>query len=514
MLCLAWLLPAGTVSAADATDHEARIRRLERLVDQLSTSLQAKDRQIVELQRRLGGPDRLAATAGAVTTADDRQQLLDSMLRDVSAPGAKVPELRQERLIDISAITNFAAGSSDSRDEEIADVLQSGNHDPQRRGFTLQQLELSIAGAVDPYFSGEAHIVFSEDEVEIEEAFATTTALPAGLQLKAGYFLTEFGRVNSAHPHSWDWLDQPLINGRLFGGEGTRAPGARLSWLTPLPWHSALSFGVQHSGGDFAPSFRGSPGGHAHGEEEQHHDEDEEELPEEVEEELHEAFGEEGIGGRPFYDSDTRTIDDMMYSLRWSNGFDIGDSLSAQLGLSGMWGRNGNGDSSHSTLAGADLVIKRAADDASLRRPRWVWQTELIRRDYEVDAFAFFDDLGNADPADDVDIDLPSDTLEDWGIYSQFVYALDSSWSAGVRYEWVTGSGDSAEEGELFDRNDDPNRGDRMRVSPMLMYQPTEFSRLRLQYNYDEADFITGGEAHSVWFGLEILLGSHPAHGY
>ena len=43
----------------------------------------------------------------------------------------------------------------------------------------------------------------------------------------------------------------------------------------------------------------------------------------------------------------------------------------------------------------------------------------------------------------------------------------------------------------------------------------TEFSRLRLQYNYDLARHLPGDdEAHSIWCGVEFLFGVHPAHKY
>jgi hypothetical protein len=44
--------------------------------------------------------------------------------------------------------------------------------------------------------------------------------------------------------------------------------------------------------------------------------------------------------------------------------------------------------------------------------------------------------------------------------------------------------------------------------------QLTEFSRLRLQYNYDRAQHLESGDAHSVWLGAEIMLGAHAAHSY
>jgi hypothetical protein len=56
----------------------------------------------------------------------------------------------------------------------------------------------------------------------------------------------------------------------------------------------------------------------------------------------------------------------------------------------------------------------------------------------------------------------------------------------------------------------DPARAARWRVSPNLTWYPTEFSKLRLQYNYDDRDSL--GDDHSVWFQFELILGAHAAH--
>ncbi|HEY0706443.1 MAG TPA: zinc-regulated TonB-dependent outer membrane receptor, partial [Polyangia bacterium] len=121
---------------------------------------------------------------------------------------------------DLSVILN-AALAGFSEDEP----RQDGGHDPAKSGFTLQQLELSLGKAVDPYFRFDASIVFSPFGVEVEEAFATAVALPGSLQLRAGQFLTRFGRHNPTHLHAWEFLDQPFVWSRVFGGEGNRGAG-------------------------------------------------------------------------------------------------------------------------------------------------------------------------------------------------------------------------------------------------------------------------------------------------
>src|SRR5262247_3465946 len=131
-------------------------------------------------------------------------------------------------------------------------ALERGDHDPLQRGFTLPNEEIFLDGAVDPYFKGVADLVFKLDEdnatdVELEEVYLTTTALPWNLQAKAGQFFSEFGRLNTQHPHAWDFVDQPIVIGRMFGPEGLRNPGARISWLAPTPFYSELFLAAQNS---------------------------------------------------------------------------------------------------------------------------------------------------------------------------------------------------------------------------------------------------------------------------
>ena len=61
-------------------------------------------------------------------------------------------------------------------------------------------------------------------------------------------------------------------------------------------------------------------------------------------------------------------------------------------------------------------------------------------------------------------------------------------------------------------RSLDPLRSNRHRISPLLVFYPSHFARLRLQYNYDDVTFSRDHTNHSVWFGVEFLYGAHPAH--
>ena len=78
-----------------------------------------------------------------------------------------------------------------SSEADVA-ALQRGDHDPHVRGFTVPNAELSLDGAVDPYFKGFANLVYKIDPsgetgVELEEVYFLTTQLLGNLQLRKAY---------------------------------------------------------------------------------------------------------------------------------------------------------------------------------------------------------------------------------------------------------------------------------------------------------------------------------------
>ena len=163
--------------------------------------------------------------------------------------------------MNISFDGMFALAASSARH---LDRVEVGDHDPQQRGFNGRNAEIALDGAVDPYFEGFANIVlkldnFNQTEIELEEAFLQTTNLPYGLQIKAGQFFDAFGRINPTHPHTWEFADSPLVNGRLLGPDGLRGVGAQIAWAVPVPWYSQVIFAVQNGRGGTAYSFR-NPG--------------------------------------------------------------------------------------------------------------------------------------------------------------------------------------------------------------------------------------------------------------
>lgn len=444
--------------------------------DQPTDSKSALDRAIEELQGQVGTePSQPSPLEQAI------RGLPQQPIATAPAPGGA-----QLQLLDISWDVLFALGTSTEKEASIQQ-LEGGDHDPHKRGFTIQNAELFLAGAVDPYLDGAANIVYfidpeGESVLELEEAYMTTRSLPHGLQVKAGQFFTEFGRINAQHPHTWHWIDQPIINSRIFGPDGMRGPGARVSWLMPTEQFSELFVGIQNANGETMSHFFASE----------------------------EFFDERPVGGRPFVDQDVRDLGDLMYWARWQTSWTTHNEEATWLfGLSGAFGPNATGPDGNTQIYGADLTMKWKPAKNERGWPFVIWETEAIASPYRSDNFR---DTGDPLDATD-DVVLRGAHLTDWGIYTEVLWGFKLRWAAGLRFEYADASGDSLDEDLTpISHNDDPFRDERYRLSPLVTFQPTEFSRVRFQYNFDNAFHIDGRDAHSFWLGMEWLYGAHAAH--
>src|SRR6266516_3355081 len=346
--------------------------------------------------------------------------------------------------------------------------IEVGDHDPQQRGFNARNIELALDGAVDPYFEGFANIVFkldndNETEVEVEEAFMQTTSLPFNLQLKGGQFFAAFGRLNPTHPHTWDFVDTPLVNGLFLGPDGLRGVGAQTSWTLPLPWYSQLIFASQNGRGGTGFSFRNP--------------------------------GDDGMFfDRITTDREARGLQDFVWIPRWENSVDLTPTQVVLAGVSGAFGSNETGANSRTQIYGADFLYKWKSSHAEGGFPFVKWQTEFMYRRFQAGRGA-----NESSPV--------AETFHDWGLYSQVLWGFKKGWVAGIRGDYV----------DMQDSKftDDLDRQSRWRLSANLTWYPTEFSKIRLQYNQDfleENFFLSGREVESVFLQWEFILGAHGAH--
>ena len=428
---------------------------------------------------------RASAQHKSDTTAAKQQRMLDSLTAVVRAMQERMDSLATasgERMategaaalpqpsapaqsgayMNIGFVALTDAGWST---EPNVGSLQLGDHDPHVRGFTIPNTEVTLDGAVDPYFKGFTNIVFKLDAqgetgVELEEAFLLTTSLPANLQLKLGQFFTEFGRQNPQHPHSWAFVDQPLVLNRMFGPDGLRSQGVRLSWLAPTPFYTETMLSVVNSAGGTTSSFRSDESSDIHG----------------------------GIATeRPVV-----ALGDMLIVPRIATSFDVTETQTLLLGASAAFGPNNSGRRSKTQIYGVDAYYKWKPASAQAGFPFVSFQSEAMLRRYGA---------AEREAADGSSTVLPGETLRDRGAYAQLLYGIRPRIVAGIRADVANGDA-AAFASEL--------RTDRFRLSPNLTWYPTEFSKIRLQYNYDDRQNI--GSDHSLWMQFEFLLGAHAAH--
>ena len=285
-------------------------------------------------------------------------------------------------LPDISLILDLGAkfssyGDAPEEGASAPSASDAGRYDP---GFGLgAELELALGKSVDPYFRLDTNISFSPDGVELEEAYATTLSLPWNLQARAGMMLTQFGRLNSTHPHAWTFADRPLMLAKVFGSDGNRGLGAELSWLTPLPWYLEIIGSTTLASGEQT--------------------------------------------ARSFYGADSLGIHspiDFQNTLAIKQFFDLSEDWSLLWGLSAANGPNSSGDDARTDVFGTDLYVKfRPITHQSFTivslQAEWLYRRRSP----------------------------PGAILQDSGGYAQLFWRFDERWGTAARYEFATPTYDS-----------------------------------------------------------------------
>jgi outer membrane murein-binding lipoprotein Lpp len=347
------------------------------------------------------------------------------------------------------------------------DPGQGHEHAALEEGYNLRHLELYFSGEVDPYFKAYATAAVSEDGAEMEEAVIQTTCLPAGFQLQAGKFFSHFGRLNQQHSHQWDFVDQPLIYEKTLGEDGLNDRGVQLSWLAPTPFH--LVAGVEAFQGDNELLF-------SH------------------------------IGGDVLPDKDGPRL--------WVGWIKFSPNLPQKHGVqAGLFGGRGvhqeehDGDSDgtndqwldgHGEFLGGDFVYKYDCNSA-YGLGDFTLQGEYFWRKKDLSVY-----LDNLNPAfegrDSID--------KQDGYYIQALYGFLPRWRAGLRWEEVGLTNESE-----FPDGTSESYDASSRISGMLDFTPTEFSRIRIQANRGQYELADGPEdLWQIYVQLMISLGTHGAH--
>jgi len=332
-------------------------------------------------------------------------------------------------------------------------------------GFGLGHTELSLHAPVDDLFTGRLTTVLESHggatELELEEAFLDTVALPFGLGVRAGRFLSQVGYLNARHTHADSFAERPAVYRALLGTHYFD-DGARLDALlaTPFFWR----IGVE--------AFEGAS------------------L----------AGGEE--------DDDVGVV-----TLKSTWGGDLSASSSWQAGVSYLRHRldvtaeaepdktartdgaggapgdeHGHAHSHDAAYSGENLYVLDAI---------WKWAPRGNARARQLAVsgeYLYVDELGeNA---------AEGDAHEGW--YAAAVYRFGPQWSAGVRHGEV----------DLRQAHGDHFHGQSLRETDlMLTWARSHFSQLRLQVSLQDADGLTDAN-DTLTLQYVMTLGAHGAHAF
>ena len=375
----------------------------------------------------------------------------------------------------------FEGGHDHGHDHDHADGLDDG--------FNLRHTELALSGTLDPYFDANATLAIEGTSgVKLEEAYITTRALPAGLQVKAGRFFSGVGYINDQHEHEWLFVDRPLVNEHLFGDHGLQENGVQLTWMPATDNYLLFGLELLQGENESVAGYVGDQG---------HHEND---SDDEIDYSLTDRPGPRLLTGFLKFGPDL--------------GFDHAAQFGLSYGLAPHWQRaveHGSGleewDGS-AWFAGLDAVYKYDAG-RDHGHGNLVVQAEYLYREVDVDY-----QRRQFDPTDASNAEGSGVSKQD-GLYLQAAYGFAPRWDAGLRWEALGLTNEA-----LVERDGGattvPDHDTSYRTSLQVRYMPSEFSYLRAQFNqldYAEDD----GERESGWeFMLQynVSLGAHGAHSF
>jgi hypothetical protein len=458
-----------SISLAQNEDLEEIRRQLIELRNEYENRIRVLEDHLraVEMQVRSSEPtamEGLATAQGGESMNGQPESAAPTIAQTSSAENALNPA--------ISVILNGTWGRSKYDGVgQITGFQADGSSEITPRGPSLGESELFLAANVDPYFRGAVTVALSpENEIEVEEAFFETLSLGGGFTLKGGRFFSGIGYWNSSHPHTWDFTDAALVQ-RAFFGNNYGDDGLQLRWVAPLPLFVQLGAEIGR-GREFA--------------------------------------------GAGEVERNSNGADS--WALFAKIGGDIGASYSWQLGASHMHQRtNSEGvplfDYDDRTgvrnlfvgrqrIWGADLVVKWAPDGNS-RYTNFQFVTEYYER--KLDGELTYDTTGLSETG--------AVTATQSGWFVQGAYQFHPYWRAGLRYDRLSSGRVNLNANSI---NIPVPQFDPARWTVMADFNPSEFSRLRLQFSEDRTrqDADTGQTvSNNIAFVQYIFsLGVHGAH--
>lgn len=419
----------------------------------------------------------MAAFSGSVLAAeavpvdsDQRLKTLEQRLHSlenavpVNAPTASANAFNPAIALILSGLyTNLSHTPEDYRLTGFA-LPEGAEVGPGSRGFNLGESELVISANIDPYLFGNLAVVLTpEGEVELEEVFIQTIALANGLNVKAGRFFSGIGYLNVQHPHSWDFVDAPLAYQALLGGQ-YGDDGVQVKWLAPTETFFEIGAEVMRGAG-FPASERDKNGSGA-------------------------AALFANLGGDVGASSWLAGVSLLSASPQ---GREVADIGLAAADVS-------NSFSGESKAWIADVVWKYAPN-GNKAPGNFKLQAEYLKRDESGDLIYDYGD-GEAN----TNSSAPFNSKQS-GWYLQGVYQFMPSWRVGLRADRLdTDAVDfGANSINMAQPGFSPSKN-----SAMVDYNPSEFSRVRLQFAQDKSrQEVTDNQ---IFLQYLVSLGAHGGH--
>ena len=435
-------------------DVESRLKALEETTKAQQEKIEEQQRLIDELKSSPLGERALQAQPGGATRPVPGEP------EQAGGPGQEGTAAKLTGIFGGAAMTNpyislivnsFFYGSNLNQKELDARTVPGFTNEPAgvNKGFTFESAELFLFAPVDPYLNLYANIPVTESGTELEEAYFVTSSLPAGLQVKGGKFKSGFGRVNGQHPHAWDFVDIPLNYRAMIGQEGWADTGVQLTYLPSLPVYTQFGMEVLQGKNDL------------------------------------------------LFNPDGTTPYSFTAFVKCS--LDFGENSTLLFGPSFATGKarittvaDNTFFSGDTDLFGFELVYKWKPS----RTESVVFQSEYLYRRQNGDLTDFSSSTTN-----------PLKRIQD-GLYVQALYQWER-WRFGVRYDVL----------DLFKKEfllagNQQNFGNRAwRATGALEFNPSEFSRFRLQYNRDDSAG-NGKINNELFFQVLLGIGAHAAHSF
>lgn len=401
--------------------------------------------RIAALEVRLAEAERLAR--GADSSAKEAFEIAEDTAIGMTA-GSSNPNTFNPA---IGAVLVARYADIDRGWEDIPGFIPGGELGPGESGFSLGESELNLDANIDDLFFGKLTLALEaeggETETALEEAWVQTTALSQGLTLTGGRYFSELGYLNKFHRHADDFTDRPLPYQAFLGGQYI-ADGLQARWIAPTPLLVELGAELNWGSGFPASSSSGSSAD--------------------------------------------------AWTLFTNIGGDIGSSHAWQFGLSYL-----EADVAERVAASEDeSELDTFTGDSGLIVADFVWKWSPngnpTVRNFKLQGEYFWRDEEGEFAG------LPYDGDQN-GWYLQGLWQFMPRWRIGYRHDQVDTDNGPQFAGTLLE---DPAHASK-RDSFMLDWSYSEFSRLRLQYIYDQ---VLADSDNQFFFQYIMSIGAHRAH--